>query len=294
MLSLGSVSDASTNQTPPPHPVFPGARFLGITVNALTAADLTATVAAAIAGQTKMVVAPCNLHSVSLLHHTPLLQKYYARASVTYIDGMSLVLLAQLYGYPFQRADRTSFTDWIPSLMETARASGWRLFYLGSTPTLHEIGTGRLRTLFPGLSVDGRHGYFDTQVLGPDNGEVLAMIEQVEPHILMVGMGQPRQELWIYNNYEKIAATVILPCGAALDYVAGGLPVPPRWLSQLGLEWAFRLSNEPGRLAHRYLIEPWPIISLLVEDILTGRFSQRRHPSLDPLHLGDDATLYLD
>lgn len=294
MLHFASVPGDFTNQTPLPHPVFPEARFLGITVNAMTAADLTATVAAAIADQTKMVVANHNLHSACLLRHTPLLQNYFARARVTHIDGMSLVLLAQLYGYPFQRADRTSYTDWMPSLMETARSSGWRIFYLGSTSTIHDIGIGRLRTRFPGLSVGGRHGYFDTHVLSADNRAVLTLIEQFEPHILMVGMGMPRQELWIYDNYDKIAATVILPCGAALDYVAGGLPVPPRWLSQTGLEWAFRLSNEPRRLAHRYLIEPWPLISLLVGDILTGRFAQRRHPSLDPLYLGDDATLYLD
>ena len=110
----------------------------------------------------------------------------------------------------------------------------------------------------------------------------------------MVGMGMPRQELWIYDNYENIAATVILPCGAALDYIGGSLPVPPHWLSQIGLEWAFRLGTEPRRLAHRYLVEPWPIISSILRDVLTGKFSEGRHPALDPLYLGDDATLYLE
>jgi len=59
---------------------------------------------------------------------------------------------------------------------------------------------------------------------------VLESIRKYSPHILMVGMGMPRQELWIYENRTALAANVILPCGAAMDYVAGAVPMPPRWL----------------------------------------------------------------
>jgi N-acetylglucosaminyldiphosphoundecaprenol N-acetyl-beta-D-mannosaminyltransferase len=84
----------------------------------------------------------------------------------------------------------------------------------------------------------------------------------------MVGMGMPRQELWIEANLDAIQAKIILATGAVLDYVAGVIPTPPRWSGPLGLEWAFRLAAEPRRLASRYLIEPWTLLRVIARDKL--------------------------
>jgi N-acetylglucosaminyldiphosphoundecaprenol N-acetyl-beta-D-mannosaminyltransferase len=79
----------------------------------------------------------------------------------------------------------------------------------------------------------------------------------------MVGMGMPRQEHWIVDNFELLGPVVVLPCGAAIDYVAGEIPTPPRWAGRCGLEWLYRLAAEPGRLWKRYLIEPWFVLLLM-------------------------------
>jgi N-acetylglucosaminyldiphosphoundecaprenol N-acetyl-beta-D-mannosaminyltransferase len=83
----------------------------------------------------------------------------------------------------------------------------------------------------------------------------------------MVGMGMPRQELWIEANLNAIQANIILATGAVLDYVAGVIPTPPRWSGPLGLEWAFRLAAEPRRLASRYLIEPWTLVPIVLRNL---------------------------
>jgi N-acetylglucosaminyldiphosphoundecaprenol N-acetyl-beta-D-mannosaminyltransferase len=81
-------------------------------------------------------------------------------------------------------------------------------------------------------------------------------------------MGMPRQERWILENRDDIDANVIFPSGATLDYIAGAKPMAPRWMGALGLEWAFRLATEPRRLAVRYLVEPWGLLTAVVTNSL--------------------------
>jgi N-acetylglucosaminyldiphosphoundecaprenol N-acetyl-beta-D-mannosaminyltransferase len=97
---------------------------------------------------------------------------------------------------------------------------------------------------------------------------VLAAIRSFRPHILMVGMGMPRQEHWILDNLDEIEVRVILTAGACMDYVAGAVPTPPRWMGRWGLEWLFRLGSDPTRLWRRYLIEPWFVFRLFIRDLL--------------------------
>jgi len=80
----------------------------------------------------------------------------------------------------------------------------------------------------------------------------------------------PRQEHWILENFDRLDANVILPSGAATNYVAGVVPDPPRWTGKLGLEWACRLFAEPKRLTYRYLVEPVFILRLFTVVMLTG------------------------
>jgi N-acetylglucosaminyldiphosphoundecaprenol N-acetyl-beta-D-mannosaminyltransferase len=81
-------------------------------------------------------------------------------------------------------------------------------------------------------------------------------------------MGVPRQEQWIQENRDAIDANVILPSGATLDFIAGAKRMAPRWMGAIGLEWAFRLATEPRRLASRYLVEPWGLLSAVATNSL--------------------------
>ncbi|HZS60644.1 MAG TPA: WecB/TagA/CpsF family glycosyltransferase, partial [Gemmatimonadaceae bacterium] len=110
------------------------------------------------------------------------------------------------------------------------------------------------------------HGYFDHTPGSADNKAVLADIAGFEPNVLMVGLGMPRQEHWVHAHRAETTANAILLAGAALDYVAGAVPTPPRWAGRWSLEWAFRLAAEPRRLGRRYLVEPWPVLGLFVRE----------------------------
>jgi N-acetylglucosaminyldiphosphoundecaprenol N-acetyl-beta-D-mannosaminyltransferase len=160
--------------------------------------------------------------------------------------------------------------------MRTASDRNWRVFYLGSRPDVVSNALNILRGDFPGIEIAGMSGFFNVQRDSPDNQAVLQTIASHRPHILLVGMGMPRQEYWIYENFTSIRANVILPAGAAIEYVAGTIPTPPRWAGRLGLEWIWRLVSEPRRLAGRYLIEPWTIFYILLVELFSGKITAQR------------------
>ena len=252
------------------------ARFLDISVQPMTMAALTDTVIEGVSTNQKWVIANHNMHSLYLFHKEAAegpdgpLQRYFSRADCTHVDGMSIVLLARLYKQAISRIHRVSYTDWLPSLMTSAVEKKWRVFYLGSAPRVVDIGAATLRKRHPGLQIEYRNGYFDMDPSSSENRKVLQQIADFQPHLLMVGMGMPRQEIWIESNFDAIRANVILAAGAALDYVARVIPTPPRWSGPLGIEWAFRLAAEPRRLAYRYLVEPWTLLRVIARDLLSA------------------------
>jgi len=84
-------------------------------------------------------------------------------------------------------------------------------------------------------------------------------------------MGMPLQENWILDNLPDLEADVILPSGACFDYLAGEIPIPPRWMGRVGLEWLYRLGSEPRRLWRRYLVEPWFVAGLALKEFVGPR-----------------------
>jgi N-acetylglucosaminyldiphosphoundecaprenol N-acetyl-beta-D-mannosaminyltransferase len=246
-------------------------KLLGVQVNALTIPDLNSLIADAVEQDEKWIIANHNLHSLYCYHHDPKMQAFYTKADYVHIDGMALVLLGKPLGLPFEREHRVTYADWVWPLMAEAAQQGWRVFYLGSKPGVAIQGASILREKFNGLQIASTHGYIDSH----ENRAVLATINAYQPNLLMVGMGMPRQEHWILDNLKDIQTNVILTSGACIDYVAGAIPTPPRWMGRFGLEWLYRLFSEPKRLWKRYLLEPWFLAQLFCQDMLI-KYTQTR------------------
>ena len=243
--------------------------FFGVSLHPLSSLKLMAVVEQGILESRKWIITNHNLHSVYLFHRQEKLREFYKNAHWTFIDGMPLIGLGRLYGHALAREQRVTLADWIHPLMETAARKRWRVFNLGSPDGVAEKGAAVLRRLYPGLQIEVSHGYFDSKQGSAENEAVLQRINAYQPDLLMVGMGMPRQEFWTQENFDRLNARVILASnGAAIDYVAGLVPTPPRWAGRLGLEWAFRLASEPRRLFRRYLLEPWYLLMLLMMDFV--------------------------
>lgn len=271
-LSTLAVEDNQSSlrtNVPPARTKLARYALLGLPVDALSKDDLVELVAETVREEKSCVIGNHNLHSLYVAQHEPRMREFYAQADFVHVDGMSLVLLGRVLGLPLRRRDRTGYMDLLPSLLRRAVTSGWRIFYLGSKPGVAEKGASLLRTQYPGLQMITRDGYFDAAPGSAQNQEVLDAIRDFAPHILLVGMGMPRQETWILDNRRSLAANAIFCCGALIDYVAGEIPTPPRWIGQIGFEWLYRLLAEPRRLGSRYLVEPWFVLKIVLKELFT-------------------------
>ncbi|MEM2582735.1 MAG: WecB/TagA/CpsF family glycosyltransferase, partial [Candidatus Caldarchaeum sp.] len=132
--------------------------------------DLHAVIGKAITEGRQIVIANHNLHSVFLFHRDPKMRAFYSKADVIHIDGMPLVYWGRLMGKPLEPEHRITYVDWVRPLMAEAKRQGWRVFYLGGKPGVAERAAERLRSEFPGLSLQTHHGFFD--VTGKENRDI--------------------------------------------------------------------------------------------------------------------------
>ncbi len=243
-------------------PEFPRYRLFDIWLNTLTLDDIRSLLHRNIGEDRKFVLANQNLHGLYICTQDEKARDFFDRADYTHIDGTSLIVLGKLFGLPFHLKHRIGYMDLFPSLLPTFVENQWRVFYLGSKPEILEKGMAHLRKDYPGLAIEGHHGYFEKNGSG-QNDQVIERINQFRPNILFVGMGMPLQEHWVIENFPRLEANAILCCGGMMDYLAGVVPTPPRWLGPIGFEWAYRLFTEPSRLWKRYLIEPFQLAAAL-------------------------------
>jgi len=250
--------------------------LLGIRVDAFDRHSLVRVTADIITAGKSRVIANHNMHSFYIWHHNAKMREFFSLADHVHIDGMALIAIGRLMGLPLHRQHRTTDLDLLPLIAAEAAMRGWRIFFLGSKPTVGEKAAEQMRKNHPGLNIVTHHGHFSLDRSGKENQAVLSEIRAYAPHILLVGMGMPRQELWILENRREIEAYVICPVGAIMDYIAGAIPTPPRWLGPLGLEWFYRLLAEPARLSGRYLLEPWFVLGKMTSQYLREGRQQSR------------------
>jgi N-acetylglucosaminyldiphosphoundecaprenol N-acetyl-beta-D-mannosaminyltransferase len=193
-----------------------------------------------------------SVHGVVEAQRDPEIRRILNHSGLTTEDGMPLVWWCQRSGYP--NASRVCGTDLLLAMCERAPQRGHRHFFYGGSPHVVETLVSRLTQRFPGLIIAGyRSPPFRVLTPEEDAADVEA-INQTQPDFVWVGLGMPKQDKWIAAHVGKIQAAALLGVGAAFDFVAETKTRAPSWMQRSGLEWLFRLTTEPRRLAHRYLV----------------------------------------
>lgn len=192
-----------------------------------------------------------NLHYAMLADEQPRLRAVNAAADFILADGMPLVWASRRSPTPLP--ERVAGSDLIWKIAERAAQKGHRLFLLGGGPGVAEMAGERLKARFPTLSVAGTAAPPFRELTPDEHASLIRQIQDSGADILLVAFGQPKGELWIAANYEKLLIPVCVQVGASFDFVAGMVRRAPRWLQRLGLEWAYRLAQEPRRLFGRYV-----------------------------------------
>lgn len=163
-------------------------------------------------------------------------------AQMVVADGTGVVWASRILGRPVPH--RIPGIDLTSALLERCATLGKSVYLLGAEPGVAEKAAGRLIAKYPGLQVAGtRHGFFTDA----ENDAVVEHINISGASLLLVAMGVPRQERWIAKNKERLSPHVTIGVGGALDVFAGIATRAPRWVQELGLEWAYRVVRDPKR-----------------------------------------------
>ena len=263
-------TDRSVPFVPPlielPWPLLPG-------VHRTTTVDAARMVMDHLAVGCGGVIVTPNLHHLWMLARSQSLASSYAEATLIVADGAPIVWASQLLRTPLP--ERVAGSDLVWFLTSMAARSGRRLFLLGGLPGAAADSADRFTEAFPDLQVVGtacpRQGFQD------DPAQMAELHEQLlaaRPDIVLIALGSPKQELLATHLRTALPATWFVGVGGSFEMASGRVRRAPAWVSALGLEWCYRLWQEPGRLAQRYLVHDIPVaVQLLVRSAAAGRMA---------------------
>ena len=258
-----SVAAQAPAHLRPAEPPLPAVTVFGVSITNATKRQAVALMESWInAGDRRSrAVSIVNAHTLNLAWEDPAYRAVLGAADVVFADGVGVRLAARLKGVHLR--DNLVGTDLLPLFMRSKRQRGYRYFLLGGIPGTAERAAERLRGDVPGISIVGYHdGCFDVR----ETRAVVERINAAAPDMLLVGMGNPTQELWIYQNLPALRVPVSIGVGGLFDHWAGNLRRAPGWVRRLGMEWFQLLLQQPHKW-RRYLLGNPRFVSRALTDV---------------------------
>lgn len=257
------------SSTDAPHRELPRVEILGTPLTVQGFGSAIERLATAARDGTRLRMHFCTVHTLIEARSNAQLREAFRSADILSMDGKPLVWVARRRGAT--SAERVCGPDVMPALVERGQEAGLRHYFLGGARGIPEALAAKLTARFPDIVVAGTNSPpFGT--LSPDQeASIVASVEAASPDILWIGIGSPRQEIWAAELQKRLRVPVILPVGAAFDFLTGRVRRAPRWMRRLGLEWLFRLAMDPRRLGWRYLKTNLLFIGLIGAEVARGR-----------------------
>ena len=261
-----AVSAADQLEMEPEVPDKPGhERVCGVPVARMDFQDLCMAIGERIQQRAPGFIVTPNVDHICLFHRRADIRAAYREAFLALPDGVPLLWAARFLGRPLK--EKLSGSDLVPMLSAWAAEEGHSVFCFGAAEGVAEKAARKLREQYPGLEVAGCYsppvGFERDPV---ENERAMNAIRSASPDICFVALGCPKQELWLLRHSKDLGVPVSLGIGAGLDFVAGKVRRAPRCVQRIGLEWLWRLLQEPRRLWRRYLVEDALFLSLVWRD----------------------------
>lgn len=235
---------------------------LGVRINAARFDSVLERVLRAPESGERLSVHFATAHTLVESHDSPELRDALSQGLIQ-PDGMPLVWLGRASG---RLVDRVCGPDFMPALIEHGIEAGRTHFFYGGAPGVPEALAARLMDRYPGLRVAGTLSPPFRRLLAEEEESIIGQINAAAPDYVWVGLGTPKQDLWLAANRSRLHASALLAVGAAFDLLAGRRRRAPRWMQRTGTEWIYRLAMEPRRLASRYTRVNARFLRLLVAD----------------------------
>ncbi len=222
-------------------------------------------------GDKSRMVITANVDHVVRYQKSAEFRQMYAHADMVVADGMPVIWGSRLVGKALPQ--RVAGSDLFPALAARAADEDVTIFLLGGSPTTATRSKEIFEQRHPNIRVVGTHcpdmGFEKNDA---ENKRIVSMIREAGADLLFVGLGSPKQEKWIVDHHQACGAKVCIGVGISFSFLCGDVDRAPRWIQRIGMEWAHRLVQEPGRLWRRYIIED----SAFVGIVLRERFKRKK------------------
>jgi len=208
-----------------------------------------------------------NVDHVVMAETNGQFREAYQAAGLSLVDGQPLVWVSRLLGMPLP--ERIAGSDLVVPLMQRAARHNWKVYLLGAAPGVADFAATQLKTQY-GVQIAGVQAPTISIVPEQDEPTVLARLRAAQPDLALIALGSPKQEIWIHRIAKAIHPTVAIGVGASFDFIAGRVRRCPRWIAAAGLEWVFRMTQQP-RLIRRYLLRDPKFVPILVRTMMLPR-----------------------
>ena len=232
--------------------------ILDIPVDAITMQEAVAKVGAFIKKGGAHAIYTPNAEIMMQAQRDPQLKDIMIRADMLTADGAGVVLASKLLGRSVP--EKVSGVDLVYEILKAYAANGLSCYLFGAKPGVAQEAADRIKSEYPGLVIGGyRNGYFTDN----EEEEIINDISQASPDLLLVALGAPKQEKWIFSHLDRLNAKVCIGIGGGIDILSGRVQLAPGFFRRNGLEWLYRLYKEPRR-ARRMLNLPRFILRVLL------------------------------
>ena len=262
----------------------PRVDVLGVGVSAINMDTALEVIDRWITAGVHQYVCVTGVHGVMESQRDETLREIHNAAGLVTPDGMPLVWLSRLNGW--RNTSRVYGPDLMLDVCERSLATGYRHFLYGGQDGVPERLSERLQKRFPGLIIAGTYSPPFRALSAAEDDEIVRSINETKPDIVWVGLSTPKQEHWMAQHVNRVSASVLIGVGAAFDFHAGLKRQAPKWMQHNGLEWFFRLVNEPRRLWRRYLVNNPLFVWMTLLEIWRARSTPSRPNPADHVRVG--------
>jgi N-acetylglucosaminyldiphosphoundecaprenol N-acetyl-beta-D-mannosaminyltransferase len=243
--------------------------FADLDITALTISEYLDRIRSCVDAQRCFTASYLHFHTLNIIRRDVRVREAFEQLDVLAPDGIAVMWSARLFGHRMGRPNDMVPEFTMPDLVAVAIEKNWSFFLLGCEPGVSERAADEIRRAFPGIAIVGtHHGHLKSET---DVESLVAQIQRERPTIILVGMGQPRQEEWIVRHKHLLRGGAMIAVGAYIEKVSKGIEAYPEWVHRTRLYWLYRMLTEP-RLFTRYTLG----VMLFAWNILRARLRASR------------------
>jgi N-acetylglucosaminyldiphosphoundecaprenol N-acetyl-beta-D-mannosaminyltransferase len=244
-------------------------KILGANIDRVTLDEAVQVINDFIASGQPHQVATVNLDFIRIAQENAEFRDIINRSELAVADGMPLVWASRWSGDPLP--ERVTGVELAEQCCALAARNGYRIFLLGGAPGVADGAAEVWTKRYPGLQIVGTY----SPPMGPfsaeENQKMVSLVRAAQPHMLFVAFGAPKQDLWIAEHQQQLQVPLAMGVGGVFNFATGRVRRAPIWMRENGLEWLYRVAQEPRRLWRRYFVEDMPIMLQIAADVARVR-----------------------